>query len=624
MHCILQISLGTVAVFGSMSPTLFAQAPAAANPLQVSPQGLFQSQPQGQWSLQATPTGGDFTAVISDLLLTSKSGEFHQIPQVSGTGFLVSNSGQIIVTNATHSDAMPVHLRVLDRVGQELYRRQVEGLTDPQLSLDRDQLAMRTRIGVEVLDLTTFETQSYPRYDAFAVDADGWLAGTVLDSNQIQVHNEDGLAIQFSLPASPRRLAFAPSNGNLWVLTASALYEVDRLSGEVATRFVLKVEGELRDLQVAKNAIHLGARRVTANGFAGRHVVLSPSGRFQSMASGPNAITPPSHQIDAEQRGLIPWPLAPNSQHPIGNTYGEYQNYGGSPYLHPGIDVLGNNNQPVYAVAAGKVKAVLTTSGQYHWRVAIGGQGSGTTTGYLYAHMVQSSITVSVGDTVTKGQYLGNLVAWPTSGFTHCHFARLEDSGNQWYGDWLCPDNPHVDLENRSETTAPVFENAVNNQLFAFCRNQTSTYRDPNNLFNKVDIIVHIGDRLNSNWTCAVQTLRYSIYPVGNPNAPVVDNKLAVNFDMALDTYGSSTIDAFLVDLLYKEDSTCNTNGDYNSREFFHIITNSDGDQIYNAADEAESWNTSLVPNGDYVVEVVAKDAAGNRSVGRMTVTVNN
>ena len=37
----------------------------------------------------------------------------------------------------------------------------------------------------------------------------------------------------------------------------------------------------------------------------------------------------------------IPWPLAPNAQHEVGNTYGEYQNYG-SAYLHPGIDVMGD------------------------------------------------------------------------------------------------------------------------------------------------------------------------------------------------------------------------------------------------------------------------------------------
>ena len=266
----------------------------------------------------------------------------------------------------------------------------------------------------------------------------------------------------------------------------------------------------------------------------------------------------------------------------------------------------------------------MTTSGQYHWRVAIGGPGGGTTSGHLYAHLRQSSITVNVGDTVTKGQLLGDLVPWPTSNFTHCHFNSLEDSGNQWFGDWIVPDNVHEDLENVNETSAPVFKNARGNDIFAFCRNESSIYRDPGALRGRVDIIARVGDELNSNWTCSVQTLRYSIYPVGSPGSPIVDNKLSVKFDMALDTYSSGSIDSFLVELLYKEDSTCNTNGDYNSREFFHILTNSNGDQVYDAADKNESWDTRAVPNGSYVVKAVAIDAAGNRATASMTVTVNN
>ena len=208
------------------------------------------------------------------------------------------------------------------------------------------------------------------------------------------------------------------------------------------------------------------------------------SGLNQSSTSV--SIPPPNQYANWQSRDLVPWPLAPNSQHPIGNTYGEYQNYGGSPYLHPGIDVLGSPYEKVYAVADGVVKAVLTTSGQYHWRVAVGGPGSGTTRGHLYAHLRQSSITVSVGDTVVKGQLLGELVPWPTSNFTHIHFNSLEDRGNQWFGDWLVPDNVHEDLEHVHEGSKPVFENARGNNVFAFCRNETSNYLNPNSLRGKV------------------------------------------------------------------------------------------------------------------------------------------
>lgn len=601
----------------------------AQETLTISPQGLFPApstvnhQKAHGWTLGVTPVAADLTYIESDLRLESPDGVVRHLPGVVGTGFLVSKYGQVIATEATHSEAVPVRVRVLSPDGQVQLERKVLGLTDPALSSDGDQLVLRTRTDTAVLDLVSFEITRYPRYAAFAVGPDGTLAGLVIGTSDLRLHKQDGSVVEVALPETARRLAFT-ANGNLLALTSKSLFRINPDSGNLTEVYTAPQDGELRDLRVHQGVVHLGARMTQGQGTVGHHLSVNAQGKLLQQSSSAVAVPPPSHFAGGQSRDFLPWPLAPNNQHPIGNSYGEYQNYGGSPYLHPGIDVLGSPDQKVFAVADGVVKAVLTTSGQYHWRVAIGGPGSGTSSGHLYAHLQQSSITVNVGDTVSKGQLLGELVRWPTSNFTHCHFNSLEDSGNQWFGDWLVPNNVHEDLEHANETSAPVFENARGNDLFAFCRNETSNYRDPNALKGKVDIIVHIGDKLDSNWTCAVQTLRYSIYPVGNPGAPVVDNKLSVNFDMALDTYGSGTIDSFLVDLFYKEDSTCNTDGDYNSREFFHILTNSNGDQVYDTSDQTEAWNTTTVPNGDYVVKVIAIDVAGNRATASMTVTVSN
>ena len=73
----------------------------------------------------------------------------------------------------------------------------------------------------------------------------------------------------------------------------------------------------------------------------------------------------------------INWPLKPfDTPRALGNSYGEYQFYGGSPYYHPGIDILGQDGDSVFAVKSGYVKAVLTTSASLHWRVAIGDSAS--------------------------------------------------------------------------------------------------------------------------------------------------------------------------------------------------------------------------------------------------------
>ncbi len=46
------------------------------------------------------------------------------------------------------------------------------------------------------------------------------------------------------------------------------------------------------------------------------------------------------------------WPIGDGSTaYPLGNNYGEYQNYGGSPYYHDGIDILGYVGEPNYPVS---------------------------------------------------------------------------------------------------------------------------------------------------------------------------------------------------------------------------------------------------------------------------------
>ena len=63
---------------------------------------------------------------------------------------------------------------------------------------------------------------------------------------------------------------------------------------------------------------------------------------------------------------------------------------------------------------------------------------------------------------------------------------------------------------------------------------------------------------------------------------------------------------------------------DWTAALAFHLVTNSDGDDAYEPGDVTEAWDTKAVPNGDYVIEVVAYDAAGNAAAASMTVTVDN
>ena len=610
---------------------------AAANPeprgsleLRASPQGFIrssaQTSPRGMYWLTTTPVAADFERMEFAIGITAEDGSRYLIPRVAGSAFLVSDLGRIVAIDTRDSTVVPSRITVLDLRGRTLRELDVDVLTDPALSADGTHLAYRERGGVAVLNLRTLEVSTHPGFDLFAAGRNGELVGVRFgERDELALRDVRGRRAVFTLDERPRGVGFSGANSSVLVMTPRALSRLDPSSGGREILYTPPPGAELRDLRITPDAAHLGLRRIAGRRVAGALVTLDADGRFRSASGWQATSVGVSTLLPTHNTAGLPWPLLPNAQHPVGNTYGEFQDYGGSPYLHPGVDVLGSDNQPVYAVKDGVVKAKLTTSGDYHWRVAIGdSSGAAPTEGYLYAHLDRYSIAVNVGDAVVEGQYIGNLVPWPVYYFTHCHFARVEDSGNQWYGDWLCTENPHLDFENQTETTAPVFEPARGSDLLAFCRNQSSNYRNPGSLTGEVDIIAHVGDRISSSWVCTVQEIRYTIYPVGDPGSPVVDDKLAVFFDMELDTYQSGTIDAFLVDLLFKQDSICRTLGDYDYREFYHIITNSNGDQVYDSSDLSEAWDTTLIPDGDYVIEVTAVDVAGNATTESMTVTVDN
>uniref|UniRef100_A0A7C3YPU6 M23 family metallopeptidase n=1 Tax=candidate division WOR-3 bacterium TaxID=2052148 RepID=A0A7C3YPU6_UNCW3 len=329
------------------------------------------------------------------------------------------------------------------------------------------------------------------------------------------------------------------------------------------------------------------------------------------------------------------WPISPpDSVHPLGNNWGNFQNYGSGSYFHNGIDIITPNQQgaPVYAVAKGWVKAWLTIQADYHWRLAISDSNlnfTGRAPGWLYAHIDPNRYHKQEGDSVLPGELIGYLVPWPVSGFDHIHFARISDTGRLWRRGssqpqnptWWFIQNPLTLIQPNTDTVPPTFEPARTGQLFAFCRNNSSTYLDPQNLSGDVDIIARIYDKTgfstgNSTWDkLAPYKIEYSIS--GPRNLP---QTLSVIFKY--DLFSSS--DTITVKTVYKRDATCRSQGDYNAREYFFIITNTDGDSLIERADTSGKWRTQEFPDGNYWVKVRASDVAGNWRAESMQVRTNN
>ncbi len=308
--------------------------------------------------------------------------------------------------------------------------------------------------------------------------------------------------------------------------------------------------------------------------------------------------------IGVEGASAIPWPVLPGLPlHSIGNTYGEYQFYGGSPYLHPGLDILVPNGTPIYAVRSGYVKAVLTTSADLHWRIAIGDlPGTEECEGWLYAHIDQNTIQVVEGQYVEEGDYLGNIVYWTVADFHHIHFVKIRNTGQPWMSDWEFVGNPLDELDGILDTHTPEIRRCDQERLFAFCENGTSNYFSAGAILSgDVDIIARLSDRINnSDWELAPYTVAYEIY----------NDTMSTGIIHSL-TFTGQLFWTDNVDVIYREDAIFDTEGDYNARVFYHVITNTDGDSVIEVSDTSGCWRTTEFDNGSYWVRVFIADRDG-------------
>ncbi len=76
------------------------------------------------------------------------------------------------------------------------------------------------------------------------------------------------------------------------------------------------------------------------------------------------------------------------------------------------------------------------------------------------------------------------------------------------------------------------------------------------------------------------------------------------------------------ISVVYKDDAICNSRGDYEYRDFYFIVTNTDGDSLIEASDATYSWNTTGFLAGNYWIVVTASDPAGNVAKDSMMVTI--
>lgn len=552
------------------------------------------------------------------------------ISNLLGVGFYISNSGVVAAVDVTESPAGNGTIIFYSFTGIEIFRMETRHGHAFQFSEDGNWFGVLEKEALRIVQPHEGKSLALNPVDKFdfSENADivvGYRNGEISIWNrgedQLQVHSVT--AMEFI-----RKIVVSPDGKKIGLISKNEAKVFSATNPEfVLFQRELESGKRFNDIRLENDRVALGIQEKAGNEMNGLLEIYDYSGRQIEIEKSDLLIIPKNEAArslkKSSQRDEIAWPFAPfDSVYAIGNSYEEYQNYGGDPYPHPGVDLMAGHYTPVYAVSDGIVKAVLTISANYHWRVAVGdSSGPDRCEGWLYAHLDRGSIVVNEGDVVYAGDYLGQLVPWPSYNFTHLHFVKIEEEGETWTTPWDAVVNALEVMRPNTDDSAPMFFNTINEDKFAFCYNESSIYLPADNLNGNIDIIARVSDFINDDyWQCAVYKLTYWIKHIPSDTL-ILKPKLAAIMNHRIPDY---TATAEFTHTLYKDDFTLDTKGDYNNRIYYHILTNNDGDSLLEESDKNKSFDTTQFPDDPYRIYVQAEDAYGNVSIDSMNVVFNN
>lgn len=542
-------------------------------------------------------------------------------------GFYLANNGLIAGISASEAIGAPGEIIFYLPQGGVLHRCQTQAATGFAFSSQGQLFALNQASGLTLFYLDSLKQIDLPPCHGFALAPDGAFILTA-HPGEISIWKQ-GARVQQIPTATPivRKLAISADARYFAWISPQQLHVYQREPLRHLFTKSAPPKHSFTDLLFKANTVLAGLQFRTQTTRAGAAQGFNLSGELiyqqQSNDELPYLNRAPTPAFSQATPGdTIPYIFSPfDSAYPVGNTYEEYQAYGGAPYPHPGVDFLAAPFTPVFAVANGVVKAVTTISAYYHWRVAVGISGATQPIdGWLYAHLEPSTIAVHVGDSVIVGEYLGQLVPWPNDDFTHCHFVKIRQSGVIWTTDWAAIANPLAMIRPNTDPTPPIIYEIIPDVPFYFCQNETSHYLNPDSLTGKVDIIGRFGDFVgHPNWECTVYEICYFL--INQAGDTLQESFQRTRFNHEIPNYTASPQ---FIYTLYKADDIFQNYGDYERRKYYHIITNDNGDDVINALDQQAALNTGLYPDGRYQLVVQVADAFGNRTGKTMPLRFRN
>lgn len=363
----------------------------------------------------------------------------------------------------------------------------------------------------------------------------------------------------------------------------------------------------------------------------------------------------PVYRVEPPQ-GRLPWPQH-NPQWDeaqyrqmladlwIVNNFGAYQ--GGAArsglYLHNGLDIVLPNGTPVYAIAAGTVRANI--GGSEFYRTLVIEDEANTGFAWSYTHI--NDFTVRPGDRVHRGTMIGRV---RFQGIEHVHLNReMLVAGGSWtsYEDLISlHSDHHFVLE---DTEPPVFS-----PPFRYVRNDTDAAfaaDDDGVTVVSGDVDVVVGLRDPGEWARSKRPFGGPL-PYGDRNTPMrveydivapggaVHSFVAFDFSRIMLMHVPVSARLLQVLTLYQHYESVSPAppplGNANQRLGFYVITNSSGAEPalrpLDPGDQSRAWHTAATdaqgrprfPNGDYTITVRAYDSKQNVAKHSETVRVRN
>ncbi|MEO5535417.1 MAG: M23 family metallopeptidase [Pseudolysinimonas sp.] len=167
-------------------------------------------------------------------------------------------------------------------------------------------------------------------------------------------------------------------------------------------------------------AIHQFQLDATAQSFVYEPVVSS-----SAMATSADAVQRDAFVIS--EFTVIQWPVDPST--PISSYFG-YRSCDGCSTFHTGVDFVPGDGHPIEAIADGVVVGSTVTDGSWGVHVTIQHDVDGVIYFSSYAHMRSGSMTLALGDTVTRGEVIGLVGSTGQSNGSHLHFTIQDADRN--------------------------------------------------------------------------------------------------------------------------------------------------------------------------------------------------